>query len=134
VSYWTPPPMYQQGGGDLDPVLFTIGDITVTQTSVIVPHGRYSLRGTVWSVQNQTYVTQSTPSWAIVIAIVGFFFVCIFSLFFLLAKESQVHGTIMVTVQGQDGLRHTTQIPAHNPMTASWVHQQVNHAQALASS
>jgi hypothetical protein len=132
VSYWTPPPMYQHGG-DLDPVLFTIGDITVTQTSVIVPHGRYALRGTVWSVQNQSYVTQSTPAWATIIAIVGFFFVCVFSLFFLLAKESQIHGFISVTVRGQDGLYHTTQIPAANPMTASWVQQQINQAQALAS-
>jgi hypothetical protein len=125
--------MYQRGG-DQDPALFTIGDITVTQSSVMVPHGRYPLRGTVWSVQNQTYVTQSTPQWAIVVAILGFFFICVFSLFFLLAKESHVHGFITVTVQGQDGLRHTTQIPAYNAMTGPWVQQQINHAQALASS
>jgi hypothetical protein len=126
--------MYQPGGGDLDPVLFTVGDITVTQNSVIVPHGRYSLRGTVWSVQNQTYMIQSTPQWAIIVAIIGFFFVCLFSLFFLLAKESKVHGFITVTVQGQDGLRHSTQIPVYNPMTAAWVQGQISQAQALAAS
>lgn len=119
--------------GSDDPILFTVGDIAVTPTSVIVPHGRYQLRGTVWTVQNQTYVTQATPSWAIIVAIVGFFLICVFSLFFLLAKESKVNGALLVIVQGQDGLHHSTHVPAVNPMTISWVHQQITQAQMLAN-
>jgi hypothetical protein len=131
VSYWTPPPMYPPYGDD--PVLFSIGDIAVTRTSVIVPQGRYPIRGTVWTVQNQTYTTQEIAQWAIIVAIVGFFFVCFLSLFFLLVKETKYHGAMTVIVQGPDGLRHMTQVPAFNPMMAQWVQQNVNQAQALAS-
>ena len=123
--------MYQPTGDD--PVLFTIGDVAVTRTSVILPHGRYPLRGTTWTVHNQSYVTSSTPSWAVVLAIVGFFFVCVLSLLLLMAKESRVHGFIEVTVFGANGLHHVTRIAAMDPFTAQWVHQQVNQAQALAS-
>lgn len=123
--------MYRPAGDD--PILFTIGDIAVTRTSVILPHGRYPLRGTTWTVHNQTYATNDTPPWAIVLAIVGFFFVCVFSLFFLLAKESRVHGSIEVSVHGADGLHHVTRIGAIDPLTAQWVHQQVSQAQSLAA-
>jgi hypothetical protein len=123
--------MYQPTGDD--PVLFTIGDVAVTRTSVILPHGRYPLRGTTWTVHNQTYVTTNTPAWAVVLAIVGFFFVCVLSLLFLIAKESRVHGFIDVNVLGANGLHHVTRIAALDPFTAQWVHQQVSQAQALAA-
>lgn len=124
--------MYQPAGDD--PVLFTIGDVAVTRTSVILPHGRYPLRGTTWTVHNQTYVTSSTPTWAVVLAIVGFLFVCVFSLLFLIAKESRAQGFIEVHVYGADGLHHVTRIAALDAFTAHWVQQQVSQAQALAAS
>jgi hypothetical protein len=36
-----------------------------------------------------TYPVRKTPTWAIVLAVVGFFFVLFFSLLFLLAKETK---------------------------------------------
>jgi hypothetical protein len=123
--------MYQPTGDD--PVLFTIGDVAVTRTSVILPHGRYPLRGTTWTVNNQTYMSSSTPSWAIVLAIVGFFFFCVFSLLFLIAKEQRVHGFIEVHVLGANGLHHVTRIAALDAFTWNWVQQQVGQAQALAA-
>jgi hypothetical protein len=123
--------MYQPAGDD--PVLFTVGDVAVTRASVILPHGRYPLRGTTWTINNQTYLTSTTPTWAVILAIVGFFFVCVFSLLFLIAKESRVHGFIEVHVIGADGLHHVTRIAALDTYTAHWVHQQVTQAQALAA-
>lgn len=110
-----------------------IGDVGVTNSSVILPHGRYPLRGTTWTVSNQTFVTSGTPGWAVALAIIGFFFVCVFSLFFLIAKESRVHGFIEVGVHGPGGFYHATRIAAIDPYTAQWVHQQVSQAQALAA-
>lgn len=130
MSYWTPPPVYGPHGDD--PVLLVIGDVTVTQTSVILPHGRYPLRGTHWSMQNHSYSTSEIPAWAIILAIVGFLFVCVFSLFFLLAKETRTQGLIEVTVQGP-GLHHVTRVAAINPYTAMQVQEQVGQAQALAA-
>ncbi|RAY16451.1 hypothetical protein DPM19_06160 [Actinomadura craniellae] len=114
-------------------MLFTLGDVAVTNTSLILPHGRYPLRGTVWTVHNQTYATSAIPAWAIVVAIVGFLFLCVFSLFFLLAKETRMQGYIEVHIQSPDGLHHVTRIAAVDPFTFGWVQQQVSQAQALAS-
>ncbi len=135
MSDWLPPPGHPaapQSGGE--PVIVALGDISVTQTHVILPHGRYPLRDTVWHVQDLTYPTQKIPEWAIVAGIVGFVFVCVFSLFFLLVKETRFHGQVEVTVTGPNGLHHVMRFPATGPHVAQWVHQQVSHARALAAS
>jgi hypothetical protein len=114
-------------------VIITMGDIHVTQTHVVLPHGRYPLKDTMWHVNDHVYPSQATPDWAVIAALVGFVFVCVFSLFFLLAKETRLHGHVEVVVTGPGGLHHVTRFPAA-PHTAAWVHQQVNHARALATS
>jgi hypothetical protein len=110
--------------------LVTIGDITVTQNMVIVPHGRFPLRGTTWTVQDSTTVTQSIPTYAVVLAILLFIF-CLLGLLFLLIKETRYYGFVSVTVVG-DGLYHTIQLPP-GPQTAGWVAHQVGQARALAA-
>ncbi len=110
--------------------LLSIGDITVTRNSVIVPHGRFPLRGTTWTVQDSTQVTESIPVWAIILTIL-FIWLCLLGLLFLLAKEKRYSGFVAVTVVG-DGLYHSVQFPA-GPTIAGWVTGRVNNARSLAS-
>lgn len=114
-----------------EPPLVTIGDIVVTKNTVQVPHGRYPLRGTTWTVQDSTQVTEEIPAYAIVLAIVFALF-CLLGLLFLLIKEKKFSGFVVVSVAG-DGFYHSTHLPA-GPTTAMWAHNQVNQARALAAS
>ncbi len=113
-----------------EPVIMTIGDIAVTRTQVIVPTGRYPLRGTNWTVQDSTQVTESIPAYAVVLAILFFIF-CLLGLLFLLIKEKRYSGFVSVTVTGPN-LFHAAQFPP-GPQTAAMVTHQVNQARALAA-
>src|SRR5690349_22078307 len=81
----TPYPMQEQ-------VIAQIGEIQVTSTTVRTPAGQLPLRGSQWMVTDQWVATQKIPSWAITLAIVGFFCLTVFSLLFLLAKETVYQG------------------------------------------
>ena len=111
--------------------LIHIGDVTVNRNWVQTPHGRYPLRGTTWSVQDYTQVTEAIPTWAVVVAIVTFFVVCFFGLLFLLVKEQRYAGFISVTVAGE-GFYHTVQLPP-GPVNVAWATAQVNQARTLAA-
>jgi hypothetical protein len=113
-----------------DTPILSIGDITVTRTSVIVPTGRYPLRDTNWSVHDAVVVTQAIPAYAIVLAVVFAVF-CLIGLLFLLIKEPRFSGLVSVTVIGKD-LYHTTQLPAGHGISA-YVASQVNQARMLAT-
>ena len=76
-----------------EPIRLTVGQIAVTDTQVHTPIGAYPLRGTTWTVSNQTFVTSSIPGWAIVLAIVFFIF-CLLGLLFLLVKERRISGAV----------------------------------------
>lgn len=97
---------------DYEPVQVRLGDISVSDTRVQTPYGAYPLRGTTWLVTNQTYVTESIPAWAIVLAIIFFVF-CLLGLLFLLVKERRLYGALQVSVQGP-GLWYSTYIPVTN--------------------
>lgn len=120
---------YDPGG---EPVLLMVGDIAITQTYVILPYGRYPLRGTIWTVQDNTQVNEGIPAWAIVLAIIGFLIVCIFSLFFLLVKERRYTGNIVITVSGP-GLYHSVPFPA-GPASGARVADLIGRARAYAAS
>lgn len=111
--------------------LVTIGDITVTRNWVIVPHGRYPLRGTTWTVQDSTQVTEGIPTWAIVCTVVFTILFCLFGLLFLLVKEKKYSGFVQVSVMGE-GLYHSVQLPP-GPMSGAFAANQVNQARALAA-
>lgn len=96
---------------DYEPVRVQLGDISVSDTRVQTPYGRFPLAGTTWMVTNQTYVTESIPAWAIVCAILFFIF-CLLGLLFLLVKERKLYGAMQVSVQGP-GLAHSTYIPVY---------------------
>jgi hypothetical protein len=127
---YLPEPFFPQVPAVQEHPLLAIGDISISQTAVTVPHGRFPLRGTTWTVQDSTQVTESIPVYAIVLAIIFFFF-CLLGLLFLLIKEKKYGGFLAVTVVG-DGLYHSVQFPP-GPNTAGWVTHQVNQARALAA-
>jgi hypothetical protein len=119
----------QDFGGE--PVLLTIGDIMVTQSFVIVPQGRFPLRGTTWNVEDYSMVSEGIPTVAIVLTIIFVWF-CLLGLLFLLMKEKRFSGFVSVTVTGE-GFFHTAQFPA-GPQTGMWAANVVNQARGLAIS
>ncbi|GAA4905182.1 hypothetical protein LX16_3557 [Stackebrandtia albiflava] len=124
-------PGYSPGyPGSGAPVVLTIGDIAVTQHEVIVPQGRFPLRGTTWTVQDSSHMQESIPAYAIVLAVIFFFF-CLLGLLFLLIKERKYTGMVIVSVAGE-GLYHSVQLPP-GPGTVHQVTQQVNQARAMAA-
>ncbi|WP_109508033.1 hypothetical protein [Nocardioides speluncae] len=112
-----------------EPMLFNIGDIAVSQNYVTVPQGQFPIRGTSWTIQDNTQVTEGISTVGMVLAIVGFFLVCVLSLLFLLMKEKKVSGSVTVTVTGH-GLFHTVQLP---PQSGGWANQMVAQARSLAA-
>lgn len=114
-----------------EPVLVSIGDIHCTSTEVITPTGRFPITGAQWTVSDHTLTTRSTPTWATVLAIVGVFVVCLFSLFLLLVKEEQTTGFVQVAVFGPEGRSFTTSIPAYSYAAVQDVFNRVGYARNL---
>lgn len=121
-----------------DAVLTTIGDIAITQTSVITPAGRMPIKGSTWTVTDMTHTTQGVSQTGIVLAVasvvVGIWFcgIGLLGLLFLLMKEEKTTGNVQVTVQGS-GVYHSALVPAHGPQTVVQVTQSVNYARSLAA-
>lgn len=114
------------------PVVAQIGDIRVSSTTIYTPNGEMPLQGSQWLVTDQWHATQKTPTWAIVLAIVLFFCLTVFSLLFLLAKEVVYTGMVQVVVTS--GTRqHVTRIPVSSQGQVTGIHQQVNYVRSLAS-
>jgi hypothetical protein len=113
-----------------EPVLIQIGELAVTRSTVHTPAGPFPLRGSQWTVQDHWLADSKTPTWAIVLAIVGFFVVCALSLLFLLAKETRFHGTVDVAVS--NGQRHyVARIPVYHQQQVHHIYQQVNYVRSL---
>src|SRR5438477_3671770 len=107
-----------------EPIRVQVGDIAVTDTRIHTPLGSWPLLGTTWTMNNQTFVTESIPAWAIVCAIVFFIF-CLLGLLFLLVKERRLHGAVQVGVQGP-GLSYSTYIPVYNEMAVHQISRNVD--------
>ena len=88
-------------------------DITIDGNGVHSPRGSLPLEGAQIQIVNRTQMTQAIPTWAIVLAVVGFFIVAIFSLLFLLAKENRLSGGYEVVVTSPHGT-----VTAFVPVTA----------------
>ncbi|MFC7328834.1 hypothetical protein [Marinactinospora rubrisoli] len=129
---WQAPPGYQTTPPGGDPTLTTIGDITVTQTQIITPGGTFPLRGSTWTINNLVQSEQKMPTWALLLALLGFLFICVFSLFFLLVKETRVSGTVQVAVRSGQHY-HVTQIPVHSQAQVNQVHQNFNYIRSVAA-
>jgi hypothetical protein len=114
-----------------DPVLLSIGDISVTQTHIYVPQGRYPLHGTTWTVQDSTQVSEGIPPVAIILTIVFVWF-CLIGLLFLLMKQKRYTGFVSITVTGM-GLYHSVQFPSAQH-TGAWAADMVGRARAITAS
>lgn len=138
VGGWGLPPSLDGGGlqpydpTDAGPQLLTIGDISVSQHTVVTPGGRFPLQGSVWTVTDMSRTDRSTPAWAIIVGVLTFWWTCLLGLLFLLVKENRTSGHIQVTVQ-REGRFHAATIPATSPADAHRVHQQVNYVRSLST-
>ncbi|WP_230394546.1 hypothetical protein [Plantactinospora alkalitolerans] len=113
-------------------VIAQIGEITVTSSTVRTPSGDIPLAGTQWHVADYWQSEQKTPTWAIVVAVVGFCVLTVFSLLFLLIKETVHRGTVQVTVT--NGPRqYVARIPVTSEPQVQQIHQQVNYVRSLAA-
>lgn len=117
---------------DHEPVLARIGDVEITSTMVRTPTGQFPLRGSQWTITDQWTAEQKIPSWAIVSAIVGFCLVAMFSLLFLLAKETVYRGMVIVTVTN-GAHHHACRVAVTSQQHVQQVYDQVNQARSLAA-
>jgi hypothetical protein len=114
------------------PVILQIAEIAVTSTTVHTPAGDIPLAGSQWQVNDYWVSQQRIPRWAIIAAIAGFCVLTVFSLFFLLVKESVMHGTVQVTVT--NGTRqYVARIPVRDQAAVTAINQQVNYVRMLAA-
>jgi hypothetical protein len=114
-----------------EPVIMNIGELQVTSTTIRTPIGELPLRGSQWHVSDAWTTEQKIPTWAIVLAVVGFFCLTFFSLLFLLAKET-VHRAVVNVHVTSGGAQYLARIPATDPAQVQHVYQQVNYVRSLA--
>jgi hypothetical protein len=114
------------------PVIVQIGELAVTSSTVHTPAGDIPLHGSTWHVTDQWYTEQKIPTWAIILAIVGFCVLTVFSLFFLLAKETVYRGTVQVTVSNGPQ-QYVCRLPVATQAQVQHVYQQVNYVRSLAA-
>jgi hypothetical protein len=112
------------------PVL-SIGEIAIGRQWVMTPNGTAPLAGSTWIGQDMTRTEQKIPTWAIIMAIVGFL-ACLLGLLFLLVKEQRTTGYFEVTFQS-GAVRHVTQLPVSNAHQVMQYRQLVAQAQAMAA-
>jgi hypothetical protein len=115
-----------------EPVVAQFGEIEVTSTTVRTPAGQFPLRGCRWDVSDQWTAEQKIPTWAIVLAVVGFFCLTLFSLLFLLAKETVYRGVVQVRVSNGP-YSYVTRIAVTNQALVQQVYQQVNYVRSLSA-
>ena len=114
------------------PVIVQIAEIAVTSTVVRTPAGDLPLAGSQWLVTDYWFTQQRTPRWAVIAAILGFCVLTVFSLFFLMVKESVMQGTVQVTVT--NGTRqYVARIPVTDQAAVTAINQQVNYVRTLAA-
>lgn len=104
----------------------------MTSSTVHTPTGDLPLTGSRWQVSDYWQQEQKTPMWAIAAAILGFFVLTVFSLLFLLVKETRQQGTVQVTVtNGQR--QYVARIPVRSQGEVQQINQQINYVRSLAA-
>jgi hypothetical protein len=136
VDFETTPMPPVPGSGapvvDSGQVIVQIGEIAVTATTVRTPTGDLPLAGSTWHVADFWHNEQKTPTWAIILAVLGFCVLPFFCLLFLLVKETVYRGTVQVTVT--NGPRqYVARLPVTDQAQVAHLHQQANYARSLAA-
>ncbi|GAB2959790.1 hypothetical protein GCM10027280_55700 [Micromonospora polyrhachis] len=114
------------------PVVAQIGEIMVAPPMVRTPAGDIPLAGSSWHIQDYWQTEQKIPTWAIVCAVVGFCILTVFSLLFLLAKETIYRGTVQVTVANA-GRQYVARIPVTDQTQVHHLNNQINYVRSLAA-
>ncbi|MGW4497739.1 hypothetical protein ACWENR_03860 [Micromonospora sp. NPDC004336] len=113
-------------------VAVQIGEILVSPPVIRTPAGVLPLAGASWHVTDYWQKEEKTAQWAIVCAIVGFFCLTIFSLLFLLIKETRHHGTVQVSVMN-GAQQYVARIPVTDQAQVQHINNQVNYARSLST-
>ncbi|SCL67206.1 hypothetical protein GA0070606_4503 [Micromonospora citrea] len=113
-------------------VAVQIGEILVSPPVIRTPAGVLPLAGASWHVTDYWQKEEKTAQWAIVCAIVGFFCLTIFSLLFLLIKETRHHGTVQVSVMN-GAQQYVARIPVADQAQVQHINNQVNYARSLST-
>ncbi|MFI7437615.1 hypothetical protein [Micromonospora haikouensis] len=113
-------------------VAVQIGEIMVTPPEIRTPSGVLPLAGTQWHVADYWQTEQKVATWAIVCAVLGFFCLTIFSLLFLLIKETRHYGTVQVTVSNGPH-QYVARIPVTDQGQVMHINNQVNYARSLSA-
>src|SRR5690242_10905412 len=137
---WDVPPATPPGGllpvppvpPDPGPVIVQIAEISVTSTTILTPTGNLPLAGSQWQVNDYWFSQQRIPRWAIIVAIAGFCVLTVFSLLFLLVKETVMQGTVQVTVTSGSS-QYVARIPVTDQAAVTAINQQVNYVRTLAA-
>lgn len=125
--YQTPADLLPPG-----PVIVHVGEMRVTSTVIHTPAGDIPLAGSNWQVHDYWHHEQRIPQWAIICAVAGFCVLTVFSLLFLLVKETIARGTVQVTVT--NGTRqYVARIPVTDQSQVAAIHHQVNYVRSLAA-
>jgi hypothetical protein len=114
------------------PVIVQIGELAITSSTVYTPAGEIPLRGSNWQVTDQWFAEQRIPTWAAIMAIVGFCILTVFSLFFLLVKETVYRGTVQIVVSNGPQ-QYVCRVPVTDQSQVYHLHQQVNYVRSLAT-
>ncbi|MFG3599369.1 hypothetical protein [Micromonospora chersina] len=113
-------------------VAVQIGEIMVTPPVIRTPAGVLPLAGSSWHVVDHWQKEEKVATWAVVAAILGFFCLTVFSLLFLLVKETRHHGTVQVTVTN-GGHQYVARIPVADQFQVQQINNQVNYARSLST-
>ncbi|MFE9954064.1 hypothetical protein [Micromonospora sp. NPDC005299] len=128
------PPVPVPPAGPLLPaqsvVAVQIGEIMVTPPVIRTPAGVLPLAGASWHVMDHWQKEEKVATWAVVAAVLGFFCLTVFSLLFLLIKETRHHGTVQVTVTN-GGYQYVARIPVADQFQVQQINNQVNYARSL---
>lgn len=123
-----PEPWYQASH---EPQLVTIGDISVTPSSVVTPSGSAPIGEVHFFLTDLSHTRHSIPAWAIVCAVLFFLF-CFLGLLFLLVKETRTEGHVQVVVQGPR-LLHTVHLPVWSVDQVHDYNARVNYARSISA-
>lgn len=113
-------------------VAVQIAEIMVTPPVIRTPAGVLPLAGSSWYVTDYWQKEEKIAPWAVVAAILGFFCLTVFSLLFLLIKETRHYGTVQVTVSS-GGHQYVARIPVTDQFQVQQLNNQVNYARSLSA-
>lgn len=98
--------------------------------SLVTPVGTFDLRNVNVMAFDQSREERYIPGWAIVMAIIGFFFAFL-GLLFLLVRETRFSGLVVVQFSGERGMTHSEHIPITSQHERDDQFRRVSYLQTL---